>query len=378
METQNDKQMFKQIAMLLIQADKYVKEGRLSAALEKIAEARTHDPAHLYAIAYEERVKALMLNHKKAEAHCAEQKESLKSNENSHSSNGHSLETQVLKESTIPQSSPHSAPPIVNLPTPVNVEDGKTVAPSAEKSSDNSLEKNIASMLSHAYHFFLRKEHNRALDEIARIYLLAPAHERARSLEASIRSAIRGQNGDRDLQKKETAPVQNDENKTERNNANELRRTAISQKVNEIIGRISTLTGEKQYKRALDELTRGYILDPYHPQLKMLEEKIRNEEQNHTNQQNTSANIPVVSVQGRESDTISDRNGKVSQCFKRVNDLLRYNKLEDALNELALVVIIDPFNEEAIKLEKTIIEAQHRQLEERRKTCKEIAAMIAA
>lgn len=378
METQNDKPMFKQIAMLLIQADKLVKEGKLSAALEKIAEARTHDPAHLYAIAYEERVKALLHSRQKAVVSGATRHEISAHTSVAQSTNGHSNRAHITKDHSTPPQPQVSVPSSAEPPKPMFVESEQKGAPPVEQPAAQNLEKNIAGILSQAYHFFLRKEYNHALDEVARIYLLAPSHERARSLEATIRAAIRGQNAAQSIQKNETLLAPKAEKKVERASADHLRRTAITQKVGEIIARIAMLTGQKQFKRALDELTRGYILDPYHPQLRMLEEKIRDEEQRYTRHQNNVANTPVDSVPVKESGGISDRTWKASQCFMRVNDLLRCNKLEDALNELALAVIIDPFNEEAIKLEKTIIEAQHRQLEERRKTCKEIAAMIAA
>ena len=50
----------KEVALLLKQADKLVKEGNLSAALELIAKARSYDSRHLYALAYEERVRTLL------------------------------------------------------------------------------------------------------------------------------------------------------------------------------------------------------------------------------------------------------------------------------------------------------------------------------
>src|SRR5512147_200034 len=48
------------VALLLRNADRLVKEGQYAAALEAIAGAREKDPRNPYAIAYEERVKYLM------------------------------------------------------------------------------------------------------------------------------------------------------------------------------------------------------------------------------------------------------------------------------------------------------------------------------
>lgn len=374
METQNDKTMFKQIAMLLIQADKFVKEGRLSEALEKIAEARTFDPAHLYAIAYEERVKALLHTHQKSEAHNARAHENVIRPCAIQSSNGNSANPEIRNGNDI-SPDPGLAPVPPKEPSASRPADnGQHGAAMIAEPPARNLEKNIAAILSQAYHFHLRKEYNRALDEIARIYLFAPSHARARALEATIRSAIQGQNVEHVVPKAETLPPQVREKTPEPNITEDTRRTAIGKKMYEIVARISTFVKQKQYKRALDELARGFILDPDNPQLNMLEEKIRDEEQRNIQHHNPVATVTVI----KENGKVHDRSAKISQCFIRANELLRINKLEDALNELALAVIIDPFNEEAIKMEKTIIDAQHRQLEERRKTCKEIAAMIAA
>ncbi|MBI2430322.1 MAG: hypothetical protein HYV29_16290 [Ignavibacteriales bacterium] len=378
METQNNNPMFKQIAMLLIQADKCVKEGNLPAALDKIAEARTHDPAHLYALAYEERVKALLHSRQKEEALHAVARDNSMHPPVAQTSNGHSAKVPLSTVSNVPSQQVASVIPLAEQPKKASVENGQKQIAAIEQSTRHNFEKNIAAILSQAYHYFLRKEYNRALDEIARIYLLSPAHERAHSLETSIRSAIREQNIERSMPKSEMHPVQEVEKKPEQSSGDDQRRTAIAKKVSEIIGRVSTFAEQKHYKRALDELTRGYILDPHNPQLKMLEDKIRDEEDKCNQQHRPVVQTPVGTAVVKENGKDHDKNAKVAHCFIRANDLLRVNKLEDALNELALAVIIDPFNEEAIKMEKTIIDAQHRQLEERRKTCKEIAAMIAA
>ena len=50
----------KEVALLLKQADKLVKEGDLATALTLIAKARSFDSRHLYALAYEERVRTLL------------------------------------------------------------------------------------------------------------------------------------------------------------------------------------------------------------------------------------------------------------------------------------------------------------------------------
>ena len=50
----------KEVAIFLKQADKLVREGDYTTALEEIAKARARDPRNLYALAYEERVRSLV------------------------------------------------------------------------------------------------------------------------------------------------------------------------------------------------------------------------------------------------------------------------------------------------------------------------------
>ena len=57
-------EQLKEVAIFLKQADKLVREGDYSTALEEIAKARGRDPRNLYALAYEERVRALVATQK--------------------------------------------------------------------------------------------------------------------------------------------------------------------------------------------------------------------------------------------------------------------------------------------------------------------------
>src|SRR5512141_303582 len=53
-------EQLKEVAIFLKQADKLVREGNYTSALEEIAKARGRDPRNLYALAYEERVRSLV------------------------------------------------------------------------------------------------------------------------------------------------------------------------------------------------------------------------------------------------------------------------------------------------------------------------------
>ena len=57
-------EQLKEVAIFLKQADKLVREGHYTSALEEIAKARGRDPRNLYALAYEERVRSLVATQK--------------------------------------------------------------------------------------------------------------------------------------------------------------------------------------------------------------------------------------------------------------------------------------------------------------------------
>ena len=63
-DTPRSAEQLKEVAIFLKQADKLVREGNYTTALEEIAKARGRDPRNLYALAYEERVRSLVATQK--------------------------------------------------------------------------------------------------------------------------------------------------------------------------------------------------------------------------------------------------------------------------------------------------------------------------
>ncbi|MBI2429132.1 MAG: hypothetical protein HYV29_10120 [Ignavibacteriales bacterium] len=310
----------KEVALLLKQADKLVKEGDLATALDLIVKARSYDSRHLYALAYEERVRTL-LN--------AKQKE----------------------------------------------DQGKT-ASSETTTQETPTEHKITPALQHLS--------NLAIIEAQHSATVAAQQEKAI-----------------ELHKKE------EEEKTKQE---ELRRNAIDTKIGTFLTRASSYIERKEYNRALDEIARAYLLDPVNDKIHELEERIRKslEENKRTEEEDrvkkqeedkikreevlkTKTVILQKEKEEKQKREEEERKfaqqEKVRQYLQHVSELFQAGKLDEALSELAFVIVIDPLNEEVLKLEHQILETQERQqqtqlelyqkqLEERQKKREAILATI--
>lgn len=332
----------KEVALLLKQADKLVKEGDLATALTLIAKARSYDSRHLYALAYEERVRTLLTTKQAEEA-----KRGAKQASTSASSSP-ATPSSPASSSAAPAAAPEEpsqeskiAPTLQHLSNLAIIEAQHSANVAAqqeqavelhkkeeeERSKNDELRRNaidakITAFLNRANSYFIRKEYNRALDEIARAYLLDPVNDKIHALEDTIRKA------QEDFRREEES--------------------------------------EKQRKMEEERLKRQEIIKSQTQQYqKEKEEKVKREEQERKRAQEE----------------------KVKQYLQHVNELYLANKLDEALGELAFVVVIDPLNEEVLRLEQRILETQEqqqqqqlelyqKQLEERQKKREVIVATI--
>lgn len=446
-----------EIASLLKQADKLVKEENLAEALDLIRQAQSYNPRNLYAMAYEERVKALLNERieddkknasspqeisenpaKVADASSRSVPATLPSFVGTNSRNGTAETKTVSQKSTVVK------PPLQYLSNLAVIEAQRGPAhavaqerswageiQTAESQGNGALQTpppvqpsadtdKVEVFRTRAFSFYEKKEYNRALDEITRAYLLDPENEKIRALEEKVREAIELQQRARAEEQEERMHQRNNEEKlktaleaAEKQKAEERQRIALEEKITVFLNRAVAFSEKKEYNRALDEIARAYLFDPANEKILELEEKIRkmqdealhdNEEerrgaatQDHKNipqlsdEERYLLNLPRVDVRTTKKNnapqtTAHNRIGDIGSCLQRVRELFAANRLEEALSELAFVIILDPLNEEVLKLEQQIIEKQeqrqHWQLEQYRKQLderlKRRQAMIAA
>jgi tetratricopeptide (TPR) repeat protein len=281
----------KEVAIFLKQADKLVREGDYTTALEEIAKARARDPRNLYALAYEERVRSLV----------AAQKE-----KKQETTGG------TPQEPVEPQPISATLEHISNLAI---VEAQRSAAVAAKQEQDVALRKKdeedrrkneelrhqaiqskIVVFLERSREYLGKGDFNRALDEVARAYLLDPANDQIRATEDLIRKS------------QEDSRLRIDQERLRKQQEEEQKRQEL------LKAQVLRLQQEKEEKRRREE-----------------------EARNQAQQQ------------------------KISQYLNRAQEFLKNGRLDEALSELAFVVVVDPLNEEVLSLERKIREAQEQE-----------------
>lgn len=164
----------------------------------------------------------------------------------------------------------------------------------------------------------------------------------------------------------------------------ELRRHAIEAKIGAFLIRARDYEAKGDFNRALDEIARAYLLDPANDKIHAAEDHIRKtqeetrqrgEQERVQKQQDDErkrqeflkaqvARMQQEKEEKRRKEEEARRQAqqqKINQYLNRANELLADGHLDDALSELAFVVVIDPLNEEVLNLERQIREAQDKE-----------------
>jgi len=281
-------EQLKEVAIFLKQADKLVREGDYTTALEEIAKARGRDPRNLYALAYEERVRALVATKKPG------------------------LGGITPPQPTEPQPISATLEHISNLAI---VEAQRSAAAAAKQEQDvvlrkkeeeerrkneelrhQAIESKIALFLERSRDYLGKGDFNRALDEVARAYLLDPANDKIHAAEDFIRKS------------QEETRLRFDQERLRKQQEEDQKRQEL------LKAQVARMQQEKEEKRRREEVAR-----------------------NQAQQQ------------------------KISQYLKRAEEFLSNGRLDEALSELAFVVVVDPLNEDVLSLERKIRDAQEQE-----------------
>jgi len=181
-----------------------------------------------------------------------------------------------------------------------------------------------------------------------------------------------------DAELKKEQQLQALQRETEERRKNEgLRRAAIQEKISLLLSRTIDYQATNDHTRALAEIERAYLLDPANEQLKILEKQIRQaqqetnarkeEERRRRQQEEEQLRQHLLRAEHSQiEDDLRERRNrefearrvakeeKIRQYVQRARGYLSSGQLDDALSELAFVVVIDPLNEEVLALERQI------------------------
>jgi hypothetical protein len=163
----------------------------------------------------------------------------------------------------------------------------------------------------------------------------------------------------------------------EARNSESLRRDAIRKKVSELFDRAQDLFRNGEYSRALDEVARINMIDPSNEEITVFEEKVRQEqeaalkkaeeerlkrqaEEEQRRREYLKKELARIKREGEEKRRKEEETRKKAQTQKvmqhltRARSLFQEGQYEEALSELAFIIVIDPLNEEMITLEQQI------------------------
>lgn len=350
-EYSNSDSTARDVALLLRNADRLVKEKQYQAALEAIAQARAVDPRNPYAIAYEERVKFLMKQPDEAKKPAAAPAQRL----------------------PVPAASPNQAQR--TLTSSLNEEELKRAA----------IEQKINALITSAEQFRMQGELQRASDEIGRALLLNPTHERLKRMrneltaeaeqikrqreEEKLRAEQEMEAKRQQLLKAELERLQREKEARESQEI-EAKMRARQSKVQEYLGRARQCASENRFDAALRELGFITVLDPENAEAKDLrasvaakQEQLRREEEERRRQQEE------IERQKRAALDLA-----VKKQVADALDLAMGGKFAEALRVLTRAYALDPGNAEIAGCERDVMAMQEEALrveEQRRKAAEQ-------
>lgn len=365
-----------EVIAFLKNADKYIRQGDIHHALEEIMRARDKNPTIMYARAYEEYVRSVLL--KQTDLSIADPNAS-------------------SKETVIAQLMP-TLERILDLA----IKEVKRSAVTAYKQKEvfalqkqqeeeqrheeqlrtASIARKIADYLKRARELEAHGDYRNSLNEVARAFMLDPTDERILQIEEEIKSAQDGQ--DR----------QEEEERTRRHREEELRRQQLfaqwklqreaereqevlkreeahkqarAQKIREYLQIARSLFAEQKVEEALGQLAFVMVLDPLNEEVLDLNWKIR-EAQTRSSEEHVAKRKQQIEEERKREETIRLA---VSKNLKKAAEFLAQKRYGEALRVITQAYFIDPSNEEVIALERRIMaeeeETLQREEEEKRR-----------
>jgi hypothetical protein len=373
-------EQLKEVAIFLKQADKLVREGNYTTALEEIAKARGRDPRNLYALAYEERVRSLVAAQKEKRPEIGEG-------------------TPVQPAEPQPMSA--TLEHISNLAI---VEAQRSAAVAAKQEQDvalrkkeeeerrkndelrhQAIESKIVIFLERSREYLGKGDFNRALDEVARAYLLDPANEKIHAAEDQIRKSqeetrlridqerIQKQQEEdqkrQELLKAQVARMQQ-EKEEKRRREEEARNQAQQQKISQYLNRAQEFLNNGRLDEALSELAFVVVVDPLNEEVLSLERKIRDAQEQEQAEQ-------LEQYRRREEEQRKKREAIITAIQKHIENaerLASQQKWSEALRVITRAYVLDPMNDALQACEKRVQAAQEEALriaEEKRQLSEE-------
>ncbi|MFZ4621193.1 MAG: hypothetical protein ACOYNS_11595 [Bacteroidota bacterium] len=352
-----------EVIAFLKNADKFIRQGDVQSALDEILRAREKNPTIMYARAYEEYVRSVLMKQ--------------------------TDETDIgSKEMVIQQLMP-TLEKILDLA----IKEVKRSAVSAYKQKEvfalqrkqeeeqkfdeqmriRGIAKRISDYLQRARTLQMQNDFHDALNEVARAFMLDPTDERIIQVEEEIKASQEAFNKQQEslnrVKQMEEAKrkeklfaqweVQRREQKLrEEQQREEMHKQARMQKIREYLQIARGLFADGRIEETLSQLAFVMVLDPLNEEVLSLNWKIR-EAQAKKQEENIALRKQQVEEEKKKAEVVRQT---VKKNLEKAEEYLTLNKFTEALRVITQAYFIDPTSEEVLACEKRILTAEDEML----------------
>lgn len=359
--------------MYLKLADQFVKDGHFERALAQIARARTANPNNLYALAYEERVRALLVARRQGSADAPGADSALVTSIEQISTLA-AVEAQRTLDSELRHAQELEA---------VHAEE--EVRRRLEQERQAALAAKMRVLLQRIIDYQARNDFRRALDEVARAYVLDPGNEEVRLLEAQLLqeqqeaehraevdrvARVREEEVARDRIIRAEQVRQESEREELRRNADAARRAAQQAKIREYLDRAREHLASGSLDETLTELAFVVVMEPLNEEVVHLERTVREAiDRRQREQLELSRRREQEHTKRLEALRVT-----LQKHIREAEELAAGNEFSEALRVITRACLLDPLNREVQACEERIIQAQEaalRRADEERRAAEE-------
>ncbi len=354
-----------EVIAYLKNADKYIRQGDIRRALDEILHAREKNPTIMYARAYEEYVRSVLLKQE------GENDAEVRSTD--------TLIGQVL--------------PTLEKILDLAIKEVKRSAVSAYKQKEvialqkrqeeeqryeeqlraDGIAKKVASYLQRSRAFEAHNDFHHALNEIGRAFMLDPTDESILSVEEEIKKKQeafvrkqeeldRQQHQEENKRREELSAqwqlqLKQETVEAEKKKA-EAYKQARTQKIREYLQIVRGLFAENRIDEALSQLAFVMVVDPLNEEVLSLNWKIR-EAQSKKEEENIALKRQQAEEEKKKTEIIRLTARK---SLEKAEEFLARGKFTEALRVITQAYYIDPANEDVLECEKRIMAAEEEML----------------
>lgn len=353
-------------------ADRLVRQGSIELALKEIMKAREKNPTIMYARAYEEYIRSILLKQ-----HERSEQGGLASEEQQNVINVFlpTLEKILdiaIKEVKRSAASAYKEKMVISLKKKRDDEIKKE-----EEIRVASLRQKITTYINRAKNYQSRNDFHSALNEIARAFMLNPTDERILTVEEEIRALQEEyktrEQAELDRQFNEDKTRREklfDEWNTQRHKEREIKKKkedeeiklARGNKIREYLQGVRKFFAEGNLENAISELAFVLVLDPLSEEVLSLNIQLRDE------QKRRHQATLEQKQRAREEDRIRREAIKkgIQKNLRRAEQYVEQKRFSDALRIITQAYFIDPTDNDIIECENRIIvaEEEHTRLQE--------------